>query len=329
MPVQAFDSGLEVSREYLVGVPPVPLWSETGAYSAYDPAQNIGFWMHMGRFSYEPNLWHEALIVYLPDGGRLAFKNYGVGETSLGPKGALMTFSCLEPFQRWEFRYDGPARRVSNALLFAGALAHGREERLQIELTIDSVKPIWDLASAHASGEANHDWGSSHDQQLSEVHGRIVSGEGEVSFDGAGWRDHSRGPRDIGTIAGHTILGAWFADDDCGFVTTHVRTVNGEHVRAGRLFVGAQDEPLAGDLPAVEDPRALPMSFDVVLPAPSGDQEVRVEVQQYAPITMQSPNHISIGMIDEPGSLVISESQARFIWDGRVGYGYVERSRRI
>ena len=234
-----------------------------------------------------------------------------------------MTFRCIEPFHRWEFRYDGPARRVPNTLLYAGGLPQGREERLQIELTIDSVKPIWDLASTHTS---DHDWGSTHDQQLSDVHGRIDSDDGEVRFDGAGWRDHSRGARDIGGIAGHTILGAWFADDDRGFVATHIHTVDGAQLRAGRLFVGADEAALALELPAVEDPRNLPTTFDILLP---GGQTVNVAVQQSAPITMQSPNHLSIGLIDEPGSLIISEGQARFTWDGRVGYGYVERSTRI
>jgi hypothetical protein len=71
------------------------------------------------------------------------------------------------------------------------------------------------------------------------------------------------------------------------------------------------------------------MVFDVLLPTQSGDETVHVEVQQFAPITMLSPNHLSIGMIDEPGALVLSESQARYTWDGKVGYGYLERGTRI
>jgi hypothetical protein len=328
MPATAFDAGLDPSRELIHAIPPVPLWSETGAYSAYDPHQNLGFWMHMGRFSYEPQLWHEALIVYLPNGERLAFKNYGRGDTARGPAGALMTFSCLEPFHRWHFDYDGPARRVTNELLFAGGLPQGREERLQVELTIDSVKPIWDLASTHAAEQEHQNWGSAHDQQLSQARGRILSDDGELSFDGAGWRDHSYGARDIGDIAGHTILGAWFGEDDRGFVATEVRSDRGT-LLAGQLFIGDQHQPLRAQLPIVEDPRTMPMSFDVVLPAAGANHQVHVEVKQLAPITMQSPNHLSIGMIDEPGAMVICESQAQFTWDGRTGYGYVERSTRI
>jgi hypothetical protein len=329
MAFMSFDSGLDESREFLVPVPDVPLWSETGAYAAYDWVQNIGLWMHLGRFSYEPELWHEALIVYLPGGERLAFKNYGTGDTSPGPAGALMSLECIEPFRRWQLSYDGPVRRVSNDLLFAGGLAQGREERLQIDFTIDSVKPIWDLASTHGAEEASENWSATHDQQLSEVHGRIVSDDGAIGFDGAGWRDHSRGARDMSDFAGHTILGAWFPDQDRGFVATHTRALSGSEVRTGSIFSGTEEEPITPDLPAVDDPRALPMTFDVVLPALSGDHEVHVEVKQFAPITMQSPNHLSVGMIYEPGAIIFSESQGQFTWDGHVGYGYIERSKKI
>ena len=322
---KTYDAGLDASREFLVDIPPVPLWSETGAYSAFDPARGIGFWMHLGRFSYDPTLWHEALIVYLPGGERLAFKNYGRGDLSRGPAGALMSLSCVEPFQRWEFRYDGPARRVTNDVLYAGGLAQGAEERLVVELTMDSVKPIWDLAS-QCHEEAS--WAHTHDQQLSVARGRIVSDDGESAFEGCGWRDHSRGPRDMTGVVGHTLLGAWFPDDDRGFVATHVESEDGAF-SGGRVFLGDADEPITPVMPSWEDPARLPDRFDVVLPALSADHAVGVEVLQVAPITMEPPNHLSIGLVPTSGALAFGEGQARFTWDGRVGYGYVERSRRL
>ncbi|CAB4927457.1 unannotated protein [freshwater metagenome] len=319
-----FSSGLDVSREFLAPIVDEPLYSETGAYSAYDPTQNIGFWMHLGRFSYDPTVWHEALMIYLPDGTRLAFKNYGRSDATRGPAGSLMSFQCIEPFKRWQFKYDGPAQRVDNDILFAGGLRQGREERLIVDLTIDSVKPIWDMGG-HGDDTPG---GKSHDEQLSEAHGSIVSDDGTLEFHGAGWRDHGRGPRDIGSIKGHTILGGWFPDEDCGFVAIHVEDDRGT-ASNGQVFIGDEREPLSPVLPTWGDPRSMPMSFDAVLPAPSGDHHVHVEIQQVAPITMLPPNHLALGMIDEPGAFVILESQARFEWDGRVGYGYVERSHRM
>jgi hypothetical protein len=236
-----------------------------------------------------------------------------------------MSWRCVEPFRRWELAYDGPAQRVTREAMFEGPLAQGREQRMIVELTIDSVKPIWDLGGGHSQDET---WATSHDQQLSQARGRIVFDDGELRFDGAGWRDHSRGPRDVADVAGHTILGAWFPDDDRGFVAMHVRDDRAE-LSTGQVFIADESEPLSPVLPTWEDPRSLPTSFDVVLPAPSADHAVHVEMRQWAPITMLAPNHLALGMIDEPGALVLIEGQARFEWDGRVGYGYVERSRRI
>ena len=54
--------------------------------------------MHLGRFAYDPTLWHEALMVFLPDGTRLAFKNYGRSDLTRGPAGGAQ---YLPPTVAW------------------------------------------------------------------------------------------------------------------------------------------------------------------------------------------------------------------------------------
>ncbi len=96
-----------------------PAWSESYYFNFIDPVTKLGMFTRMG---FRPgNGWADALhVLYLP-GKRVAF-TYGRreieapltqydGDLSAGQ----LAINCIEPFQRWQVQYDGPAQDIANA----------------------------------------------------------------------------------------------------------------------------------------------------------------------------------------------------------------------
>ena len=103
--------------------PEVPLWTENYCYVCYDPVAEIGVWTHLGRAPFDPTLWRELSMVFLPTGERLVNKGYGRSETDRGPGGATLSFECIEPWQQWRSRprrrrhpHDGQGARLRDAV---------------------------------------------------------------------------------------------------------------------------------------------------------------------------------------------------------------------
>ena len=46
----------------------VPNWSENYVFSGFDPEAGIGFYHHMARMPYDPEIWRGAFGMVLPDG---------------------------------------------------------------------------------------------------------------------------------------------------------------------------------------------------------------------------------------------------------------------
>ena len=116
-----------------------PNWSENYVFCGFDPEQAVGFYHHMARMPYDPEIWRGAFGMMLPDGLALLGKDHGRtgapgSGVTVGPASPSLAFVCREPFRRWEVRYDGVARLVPAAQLTRGATRH-----LGCRLTRDEV----------------------------------------------------------------------------------------------------------------------------------------------------------------------------------------------
>ena len=54
----------------------LPNWSENYVFSGFDPGAGIGFYHHLARMPYDPEIWRGAFGVVLPDGQALVYKDH-------------------------------------------------------------------------------------------------------------------------------------------------------------------------------------------------------------------------------------------------------------
>jgi hypothetical protein len=322
-----WSAGLPASRE--VPRPPeaVALWSETYAFLFYDPEREIGVWLHVGRFPYQPHLWRTMFSIFLPDGRRLVGKNYERGDESRGPAGAVSSLTCEEPFRRWRWRYDGPAQLTTVAELGDGPLRDGRQQRLEVDLSFDARGPVWDMSPAELEEQ---DWGTAHYQQLGTCAGEILTEAGDLRLDGTAWRDHSYGTRDMDPLAAHSLVAGYFEETDLGFTLFQLRLKDGSETRTGLVTVGGRTEAVQGVRLELLADRNRPLAgYSFSLPVEGRTLEIAADVLHTSPLTMIPPNHAALGVVDEPGALVLWESHVRFSEGRNTGFGYTERSQSV
>src|SRR4051812_42923939 len=143
-------------------IPDTPLWSENYCYPAFDTANGIGFWMHLGRTPADRSLWRELVVLYLPSGELLLVKGYGRGATERGPGGTTLSFQCEEPWNRWTTRLDGVGVVTTRERLDRGLATDGVHVPVSFELDWQGLGPIWEMGEEMRK----QSWGQLHYEQL-------------------------------------------------------------------------------------------------------------------------------------------------------------------
>src|SRR5437660_10600778 len=138
-----FLAGLDVSRERCLVEPPpdTPMYAENFMLSAYDPAADVGMWLHLGTWPEDFGLWEDFLVVNLPD-DVLWMSAYHRTEPERRPAGSNLAFRCVEPFRRWRVTFDGVVSRSRREEQLEGRLRNGRQEPMTFELEAECVTPI-------------------------------------------------------------------------------------------------------------------------------------------------------------------------------------------
>jgi hypothetical protein len=299
--------------------PDVPLWTENYCYVCYDPAAEIGIWSHLGRAPFDPTLWRELSMIFLPTGERLVHKGYGRRETERGPGAATLSYECVEPWKRWRSHRDGAAIRTTAKELDAGLLFDRAHERVAFDLTWDGHSPIWDWGEV----EDEHGWGKLHYEQLCRVAGTVTVGGAEIAFNGTGLRDHTRGPRDFSVVKGHVWSWASFPSGR-GFVVLHVVVDGATLTRAVTLEDGALVPRTLRNSPVLRTRADAPSPYVLDF----GEVRIGAEVLHLLPNGFEGPNDICLGYDPTVTTTANFEGFSRFEWDGEVGYGLTERSLR-
>jgi hypothetical protein len=306
-------------------LPADPGWLENFCFDGYDHRRDIGFWIHCGRWWRDPAIWREQVLVYWPGETYLVHRAWGYRPSDRGPSAALLDLICEQAGRRWRMRYRGPVRSTNTAELHRGPLTEGPQELLDLDLSFDSELPVW-----HMTGIAGEKWGKFHIEQTGTVEGRIRFGEQMVEMQGYGWRDHSRGPRDVTSMARHCWIHGRLSRDRAFALTIIDNRAGGRMVRGldkvvvwddGVLYEGACPNP-----PFLEGSGAPPRSYEMVLEYPKGRVDLHAELPRSLPHSTARHMDCFDGVTPDQAHVVTYEQGTIFTVDGERFDGHSERS---
>jgi hypothetical protein len=323
--VQVLDY-LSDSDEYPHPVQDVPLWSENYLTQFYDPDAQVGVYMHLSRSPINPNLWLENFVVYLPGNRFLVSRGYGNRDTPTGPAAVGLSWECTRPYVEWIKRFDGGARLVSGEELIAGPLADGMHIGVQMELTCRASGHVFDM------GDMSHQsWAKLHYEQHCDMTGHVSYLGKRIEVKGTGLRDHSVGPRDLSRMGNHVWHSGQFPSGR-GFQFCNVRYREGCGDGELRYAVVTDHDGIhlatMENTPIITEESQAYDGYEMRMVTGDGTRHViRAEVLQVMPFSLLGPNEISHGNNTGPAAThLLLDCQARYEWDGEIGYGLTERS---
>lgn len=296
--------------------PSVPLWTENYCNMAYDAERQVGLWLHLSRQNYDPTLWREIAIVYLPSGQRVVTKNYGRSESPRGPGAATLHFEYIEPWNLWTTTLDGAGIRTTEQAMQDRAVPDGLHEQMRLRLDWQALTPIWDMGAQMRE----QSWGHTHYEQLCRVRGQIDLGATSVQFDGTGIRDHTRGPRDYGEAQHHIWAHGVFPSGRC-FIVIDVVGVHNRICRAVLFEDGKFTEVEPGEQPMLSAREQGSQPYELSL----GGTRISGEVLHNTPLGLVDTNDVLLGFDAAHATHCLFEGMSRFTWDGETGYGLTER----
>lgn len=315
--------------------PTEPFWCENLLFAGYDPNSDVGFWLHLGTVPGDWTMWEDRVLLCLPDDqGVLTMWAYHRTSPERQPAGSNLAFECIEPFRRWRATFDGYAQHVAQADMEAGLAPDSLRKRLVIELDFDCVTPTWDAQasaeSSHGKGDMAHQsWAKEHYEQLWRAKGTIRVDDKVIDFDGAGWRDHSRGPRGGETAdpwGGHLIVGALMPSNRGAIFSRYWRP-DGKINLEGALVSDADGTAHYAEV--IDAPRLTELipsgeALPALLRWEGGEAALTLNTQRSIWTSMQK--RLAVGRdLSGPGLMYVLNF-GRCEWDGETGIFYIERS---
>ena len=299
-----------------------PDWSENYLSFASFTSEGMSYWLHHGRTNWEPHLWQEIVVVYLPDDRYLLSKATARTTEDSGPRGAGLYYRCDEPFRRWTKTFRGGARLMTGDELRSGALTDGESVGLEFDSQWQALGPAFTMDTSKQT------WTDAHYEQHCSVTGRMIWDGNEVTLTGSGLRDHSWGPRDWRPVGRHAWIHAQW-DDGRSFMIFYLRSRDGSHTLSHVTLdsgAGPKDAELVSVAPLCENIIDGLNGYRLEIREPSGRIVViDAQVQQAATLAMIGKSELGIGACSGAWRH-LSEAQTQFSWDGDVAVGLTERS---
>jgi hypothetical protein len=317
-----------------------PLWTEFCFFFAYDPDADAGVSIHAGREPADPSIWRVTIGLMLPGGVDLLMaKRSGRDGDGRGAGAAGFKATCVEPLRLWTIGYDGSMIRCPRDELCRAAAADDIGELASFQLSFEGVGPMWDLRKKMPS----QSWASGHWEQICRVRGEVrVNGETLPIRNGFGVRDHSYGPRDYDGVLGNFWANALFEDGRAVMMQHTVSQKLSSEIRHGYVFwnngsplevVELVEAPEVSNLGTPDGHEtADPLAQEslrrsrAIIRTSRGDQTIAWELLHSVPTTYVAPSDEVIGTdFRRPDALQLTESVARFRWEGETAYGNRER----
>jgi hypothetical protein len=310
-------------------LPDDPTWRENFCFDGYDRQRDIGFWIHCGRWSLDPRIWREQVLLYLPDGTYLVHRSWGFRESDKGPSGALLDLICKKPGEEWQLKYHGPARRAVDAELHGGALTEGPQMLLDLDIAFTTKVPMWDMTGG-MKGQA---WGKFHIEQTGRFQGTIKYEDTVVKMDGLGWHDHSRGARDMKEMGRHCWIHGNLSKDRSFCLTFIDNVKDGAYVRAlekaviwdgGKIYDAKCPNP-----PFLQSNDKPPPHYEMTFEYEKGVVRINAEPLRCLPHSTSRYMECFDGKTPGIAHIVTYEQGTVFTVDGQQFDGHTERSFRL
>jgi hypothetical protein len=303
----------------------VPFWSENYCFDAFDAEKNIGFWIHLGRWSCDPEIWREQVYVFLPDGSFMLQRSFGTGDLSRGPRGALLRLECERPGERWRIRYDGPARRTTAAELERPPISDGPLGKLSFDLSFEATGTVWDFFGKEKhTGTAFSD----HFEQPGVVVGIIEYDGLQVKMNGVGYRDHSRGPRNlVGLFAEEWIHGHFPDGISFGLLRLDKLPGQGSEIQKGAIWKDGNLHIATIETTGGMKSPDLPIPcYSLTFNTEVGKFEIEARVLRTLTISLTNRFEFFYGANPTAANAVAFEQPSSFWRNGIRGVGHTERS---
>ena len=322
---QAWKDELPVSE-----LPEDPRWRENFCFDGYDKDRDVGFWIHCGRWSLDPRIWREQVLVYLPGGDYLVHRAWGFRPSDNGPRSALLDLVCNEPQKRWTIRYRGPARLTNQDEVQAGLLLEGDQLLLDLDIGFSTERPIWDMTA----GIRDQTWGKFHTEQTGRFKGSIRYADKATAMDGLGWHDHSRGPRDLVEQGRHLWIHGDISKDRSFALTMIDNYRDGTFIRVLDKVIVWDDNKIyparCPDPPFLESSDLPPTHYQMRLEYEKGTVLIRAEQRRKLPHSTTRYFEVFDGRAPKGMAQVVTyEGGTVFFVDGEELNGHSERSYRL
>jgi hypothetical protein len=319
--------------------PGIEAFGENYLIVTYEPAADLGLWLHLGTWPEDFGIWEDLVLMALPgDGGLIWTRGYHRTAKELRPAGPNLRFECVEPFRHWRITFDGVCTRTPYADMLSGLVRDGRREKVAFEFDAECVTPVWDAHESATSGRGGGSmkeqvWASEHYQQLLKITGRVQLRDGTYELDTTGVRDHSRGQRGqeggMDRWGGHTLIHVlfpsgravaiqrmWMPDGTVTLDTAYV------------LVDGKMHYADVHELPQLEAIQVGGEKMQLVLESDMGEHRLDGEMMKTT-FTTPLGRGLSVGAdVDGPYG-VFGLGHARWTWGDEDGHGLTERSNRL
>jgi hypothetical protein len=315
-------------------------WTEHWVFFAYDPDEQFGFFLHVGRLTEAPHIWRSVMEMYLPGEELLVAKTYGEGDDR-GPGAGPLKVQTIDPFQLWTVSFDGAAFSTNRKTNTHKIHADGKAELVKFHTVFESAGPIHSLKEGKELTD-EMSVATYHTSQILKFHGEVEYRGKKINLKGVGVRDHSCGPRDYGPVYGDNWSHALFPSG----MAIHVQEVAFEnHIyQSGYVFWGDgspmeeievldmqhccnQDTP-EGSIEA--DPLAGPdATYHAKIRTSRGELELEGTLLHAHSITYFQVMEEFIGTaLGERGGIQMTDCPMKVVCNGEVGYGLRERAAR-
>ena len=283
----------------------------------------IGLICHLGTVPGDGTTWHTLSAVSLPTGEVYVAKAVGrSGDPSVAGT-PLHGMHCEVPFERWRFRADAGFQPTTFEELATGLLRDRPTAAIVADVQCDVGGPIWNPKGS----EEQPEWGSFHLEQAMTCSGTISIDGHEHSFDGVGFRDHSRGHRDLRNVE-HSFWCNGVFRSGRTFASLQVTNRDGHtESRAamtdGDVFADAE----IVSTPKIQHPDHRPLHIALTLrDAAGGLHEISGVVSGGATFSIVGGSEFCLGAaIDIPDAYLLPQSIVRWEWDGEIGFGLADR----
>jgi hypothetical protein len=312
-----------------VAAEPATRWGETRFFGCYAPADDVGIYVHAGRFRQDRGLWWVHLAVYLPDGSMLVDRSWG---RDAGPE--VVRTGCFELRQEgdgFRSRFDGAGELTTLTELTRSPRGAGAGlARVRWEVRFVDLGPLWDLYAVEGGHAKEEFAGDSHSQRTFSTDGSLEVDGDTYSLRGVGWRDHSSGVRAWSGYGGHQAIWGVF-DDRWIHALTMLAPDGSRRPPLGRVFHrdGRRSELESFAMETISDLECGPRAGTLHVKA-RGETAVDIdyEIRHLLPITINDDgdNLNGIDWESPAYSAVLGEGVARLtLPDGSVGHAFLER----